>query len=175
MPVTLNHKFNSAIALLWITIAGCSVTTLSDRPGMDVSRQETPEVSRILVIWHPTTQDSTEKENQGFHGKLMFFHGDNPTPQQVSHRTVVMLFHGDDDTWTLRQQFRFTPAAWNSHERTTAIGTVYHVFVPSSADPGSDFRLGIRVQHTSENGKTTLSELAEMAIGPRQDIRTHGE
>ncbi|HIE97011.1 MAG: hypothetical protein ABGZ23_17875 [Fuerstiella sp.] len=175
MSVTLNHEINNAIALLWITMAGCSVTTLSDRPGMHVARQETPEVSRILVIWHPTTQDSTEKENQGFQGTLMFFQGNNPTPQRVSHRTVVMLFHGDDDTWTLRRQFRFTPAAWNSHERTPAIGTVYHVFVPVSEDPGSETHLGIRVQHTSENGKTTLSELAEMAIDPRQDIRTHGE
>jgi len=172
MSGTLNHEINGALALLWITLAGCGVTTLLDRPRMDDVREVTPEVSHILVIWHPSTKDSPDAITEGFHGTLMFFRGDNPLSQKVANPAVVMLFNSiQKNDWTLHRQYQFTPSAWKSHERTTAIGTVYNIFVPGSVAP--DSHLGIRIQHTSKSGKTTFSDLAEVAGDPGQELRTH--
>ena len=174
MSGTLNHEINGALALCWLTLAGCSVTTLLDRSRMDDLREVTPEVSHILVIWHPSTKDSKDKRTEGFHGTLMFFRGDNPLSQKVANPAVVMLFNSiQKKAWTLHRQYQFTPSAWKSHERTTAIGTVYNIFVPGSVAPGLGSHLGIRIQHTSKSGKTTFSDLAEMVGDRSQELRTH--
>ena len=95
----------------------------------------------------------------GFVGQLLFLAADNPVPQPVSNNVTLLIYEQDKDDWVLRRKHKFTPEAWGSHERTTAIGTVYNVFIPLEIKASAGQLHAVRVQYLDDVGHETLSDL----------------
>ena len=162
-PSPLKHGAHRSGYLKLSAIMTCSLAmgcNMASQITLPLHSKAIEPVQQIVAMWQLSERDNQDGTRQtGFTGQLLFLGSDDPVPQQVSSNVMVLIYERENDTWALRRQFKCTPDAWASHERRTAVGTVYNVFVPHDIDARAHQHYALRVQHVAENGQKRVSEL----------------
>ena len=124
-------------------------------PRRDATEIEQPSVQKILSMWQATQQNDSEGIPQvGYAGQLWFL-GEDPVPHAVSALVTLLIYEQRGADWVLQQEYKYTPEAWATHKRETALGIVYNVFLPYK----SEHKSALRTQYINENGKPVFSDL----------------
>ena len=120
----------------------------------------TEPVNQIVAMWQFSEHDNGNGTRQiGFAGQLLFLGAGDPVPRPVSNKVTILVYEQEDARWVLRKQFKHSPDAWASHQRKTALGTVYNVFVPHDTMRVADLPFALRIQHIDDAGQELLSDL----------------
>jgi len=121
------------------------------------SHTQAAGIRRILTMW---TVSSREEANglssTGFMGKVLFFGVNDESSMEVEGRIETIIYEWNNDEWTLKRRFLPTQKAWKSHQRSTALGIVYDLFVPHDVEPGRQYALVM--EHESLDGVRVSSQ-----------------
>lgn len=154
-------------------LSGCSTTGLFKWSQDDIVKAgPTNPVVQILGLWQPGEGTGLDhKTTRGFIGQVYFFSQNGHAPVQVDGDVRIYVF---DDQGTEEQQikpfhqFDYQAESWKAHMAKSQLGPVYSVFIPYTRKGSHEAHCSLRIRHTSPNGMTIHSEMANIVLPGRK-------
>jgi hypothetical protein len=157
--------------LLLLLPAGCA-KVVSIVP-QKAKHSESQNVKEIICLWRSVEGRGLDNvPTRGFAGQIVFLASGSPTPVEVEGDVHIYLF---DDVGSAEQQarpihtFNFVGGAWQAHQRETAWGPSYQLFIPyvRKGQHAAECTLVVRFQ--PKQGRPLDSDLGNVALVGKEE------